>query len=696
MRNALAVSRSPISLPFFAELKLFTVNSLTIPDLSPNTERYILTTWGALVTSLLRFSVSSEKEHISVACNEVAQLILEKKLYWCTAEDEDEVVQFIVKIKDLENELTYFPDLVRLNKFAEFIDGFGRVFGSRIQEMLKAQTNEVRNKCVLQCALLVSILNLLLKKRFSICDASTSDVDERISKMLCEGVVSCAGLLYLNESMPKLTPLDALKIAFINSLQTIVDRMLLGGNTTLLSFDDDQHAVPFVLCFPPQMQKYFASVPPSNSVNTPASVFLYYTFVHLFLTLEKELNKGSEENERVVPFALKFFDHLIELPGCFVFVTKKFPLLEFIMDGSKTIQTFPFLTQDTPYREIWYKAIGSLIYNDELQDKYWETFFYNYEASLNKLLSVNTLDCKIAVGQMMLSDMIGLAKAVPNIYAYNDFFDWYHSRVFPVVAGIVQEAGTANVLFPSETFTMRVLKLYEKLTRNSMHTHMFKCSSPIPVTLCRDVTWIESVLLPKACTFMASFPRDNKKVYESAMKSVKHSLSIFCNLIEGKYVNVNAFDVFGDKSFSEYISGLLSLAFSLPIKEYENFHSFNSLLFNFIDDLCSSQSEKLLGQTFPALSFLLRALKTGCESDAFNVTSSSFTAISSLLTCYHRETMRKVKTPLYENFSKFLQLPQTVKIIKELFTILLKVFSFFLSLFLFLFLFSFLFLFFFK
>ena len=88
---------------------------------------------------------------------------------------------------------------------------------------------------------------------------------------------------------------------------------------------------------------------------------------------------------------------------------------------------------------------------------------------------------------VILSDMIGLTKSIPNVYVYNDFFEWFQRRVYPIIDAIVKPATQMNILFPNETFSQRLLRLCERLTRNSMRTHLFDCSSPIPILLCRDV-----------------------------------------------------------------------------------------------------------------------------------------------------------------------------------------------------------------
>ena len=148
--------------------------------------------------------------------------------------------------------------------------------------------------------------------------------------------------------------------------------------------------------------------------------------------------------------------------------------------------------------------------------------------------------------------MIGLTKSIPNVYVYNDFFEWFQRRVYPIIDAIVKPAAQMNILFPNETFSQRLLRLCERLTRNSMRTHLFDCSSPIPILLCRDVIEITkyfihqfhllscsqicSILSPKAAKYLKETKAESGADFEKAIKSVEYTMRTFCNLVEGKCI----------------------------------------------------------------------------------------------------------------------------------------------------------------
>lgn len=86
--------------------------------------------------------------------------------------------------------------------------------------------------------------------------------------------------------------------------------------------------------------------------------------------------------------------------------------------------------------------------------------------------------------------MTGLVRSVPNVNVYNELFLWLQRRVYPLHRNVMQAASASPLLQPYETITVRSLKLYVALTRNSMHTHLFTCASEIPLIICINTALI--------------------------------------------------------------------------------------------------------------------------------------------------------------------------------------------------------------
>lgn len=192
----------------------------------------------------------------------------------------------------------------------------------------------------------MNISTFLLKKKYEVCDVSSKPVDEEVAKTLCEMMYSCAEMLYTREGSIKQTPLDCLKIAFMNALHVIVSKFVFVAVSSVSESDNGLHFVPFQFQIHQFLRKYFANPEYQDGKNTPAPTFLAFTFAHIFATLEKNVNSGAEDNELVIPYTLKFLNQLVTFSGCYTFVLNYYHDVEFIIDGRKTMQLFPFLKLD--------------------------------------------------------------------------------------------------------------------------------------------------------------------------------------------------------------------------------------------------------------------------------------------------------------------------------------------------------------
>ena len=82
----------------------------------------------------------TKKRTLAQYCNEIAQLAVNQKLRWCISEDLDEVVQTLANSKELEAELSFFPELTRLNLFARFVEWMKRIMSTELQA-IQTETN---------------------------------------------------------------------------------------------------------------------------------------------------------------------------------------------------------------------------------------------------------------------------------------------------------------------------------------------------------------------------------------------------------------------------------------------------------------------------------------------------------------------------------------------------------------------------
>ncbi|EGC39230.1 hypothetical protein DICPUDRAFT_52776 [Dictyostelium purpureum] len=592
---------------WIANLSNFTIDTLKVPQFSPNSIYFLLSLWAKLVSSIIYIKGDPSKTSLDKYSPVIMEAFINSKINNSFSDEEDEQLMDYEKMVEI---LEGIPHLGRIT-YQATCQQIIYLFDSISQKFLVEANPTQLEIYERQCAWLVYIIGCLILGRTSI---NSSEEHDKI-----DGELSVRVMVLININDKKLvdeasktnnsylhrTSRIALELSFIYFMQNF-RKIYIGENSISSS-------------------KIYQKITELNGPTDHTSV--------LFSIIQKigfNFNHWAENDEIIKKSLEMFWDSVNGHSTSKLLIENK--VTKDILKGHGPAM-FPFLekNQNSRNRTTLYKTIGKLLFTDENLNHF-DEFIEPFDQTIKRLLDIKTPEefrtediKKKTIG--LLRDLRGLVTSAVSKRTYLLFFEWIHTHFSDVLIKII------NVWVDTPEVTTALLKFLSEFVFNRQSRLIFDSSSPNGFVIFRDT----SKILVTYASLILKANVSKQDLYKYKIKGIQTSMLLFTRCLVGGYCNFGVFELYGDPSFTSAIDYIFQLCLSVSLDELLSFPKASKSYITMLEALCLGHSLTIIQLNPQYFLHIMKSLHRCLDSSDVTISSSSCTSIEKIVTvCYYQ------------------------------------------------------------
>eukprot|EP01133_Synstelium_polycarpum_P004252 gene4252-4962_t len=289
-------------------------------------------------------------------------------------------------------------------------------------------------------------------------------------------------------------------------------------------------------------------------------------------------------------------------------------------------ELFPFLDRNsnTRHRTTLYKAIGKLLFTDE-NIGFFDDFIAPFDATLVSLQSIQTREAfrtedtkRKIIG--LMRDLRGIVCSTGNKRSFIQFFEWINPRFTDVLLRIV------NSFYDASDVMVAVLKFLSEYVFNKQARLNFDTSSPTGFIIFRETSKIIHTY----------------DLYKYKLKGISICMTIFTRCLHGGYCNFGVFDLFGDKSFYNFLDIVFQLLISITLEELMCFPKVSKIHILMLEVLCNNHTLTIIELNSKYFGHVMCSILKGLDTPQdITFSTQACTALDRIMTSCYQHTKKK-------------------------------------------------------
>ncbi|RWS05952.1 exportin-7-like protein [Dinothrombium tinctorium] len=575
----------------------FTVTSLQMCHVAPNSIHYLLSLWQRMVASV-PYAKASEPHLLETYTPEVTAAYISSRLESVTAVIRDGLDDPFDDIGMVQQQLDQLSTIARCEyeKTCSLIVQLFDSAAQAYQELLRTQPVSRIDVAIQEGRLtwLVYIIGAAIGGRVFL--SSTEEHDAM------DGELACRVLQLMNLTDNRLSQggyCEKLELALLSFFEHF-RKIYIGDQVQKTS----------------KVYRRLSEVLGLNEETMVLSVFVRKIITNL---------KYWSNSELIITKTLQILNDL-SVGYSSVRKLVKLDEVQFIL-GNHTSEHFPFLgnaaqINDMRCRSTFYTSLGRLLMIDlgEDEEKF-EHFMMPLTAAFDALGNIlsnadsamyNVDEAKKAlIG--IARDLRGLAFAFNTKTSYMMLFEW----IYPAYTPILHRA--IDLWFHDPQVTTPVLKLMAELVQNRSQRLQFDVSSPNGILLLREtskmiVNYGSRILtlgdIPKEQVYQMKYPFHN----ESLTNRISICFSMLKSALCGGYVNFGVFRLYGDSALDDALNIFIKLLLSIPQPDLLNFPKLSQTYYVLLECLAQDHMNFLANLEPHVFLYILSSISEGLNA----------------------------------------------------------------------------------